>query len=236
MTAVVVAAAGRGERLGPGVPKALREIAGEPLLVHAVRALVAAPSVDLLLVAAPPDQIAAVRALLADVVPDRVGLVVMAGGSTRTESVRRALDVLPAEVEIVLVHDAARALVPAALVEAVVAAVRAGAGAVVPGVPVADTIKTVDGAQVVTATVDRSALWSVQTPQGFSRVVLVAAYQAARNDDAGQSIEATDDAGLVERMGGRVLVVPGSAEAFKVTRPLDLVLAEAVLAARRASR
>ena len=235
-TAGVVAAAGRGDRRGPGVPKALRELAGEPLLVHAVRSLVAAPSVDLVLVAAPSDQVATVRAMLSDVVPDRVGLVVVAGGSSRTESVRRALEVLPADVEIVLVHDAARALVPAALVESVVAAVRAGAGAVVPGLPVADTIKTVDDAHVVTATVDRSALWSVQTPQGFRRVVLAAAHEAAAHDTSPGTPEATDDAGLVERIGGRVLVVPGSDEAFKVTRPLDLILAEAVLAARGETR
>ncbi len=233
-TAVVVAAAGAGQRLGPGVPKAFRELAGEPLLVHAVRSLVAAPSVDVVLVAAPPDRVSAVRAMLAHVVPQRVGLVVVAGGSSRTESVRLALDVLPGDVEVVLVHDAARALVPVEVVESVVAAVRAGAGAVVPGLPVADTIKTVDSEHVVTATVDRTALWSVQTPQGFSRVVLLAAHESAANEPGGA--EATDDAGLVERMGGRVLVVPGSEEAFKVTRPLDLVLAQAVLAARGAVR
>ena len=233
-TAVVVAAAGRGQRLGPGAPKALRELAGEPLIVHAVRSLVAAPSVDLVLVAAPPEQVGAIRAMLADVLPDRVALVVVAGGSSRVESVRRALEVMPAEVEVVLVHDAARALVPAALVESVIAAVRAGATAVVPAIAVADTIKTVDEARVVTATVDRSALWAAQTPQGFSRTVLMAAHEAAvsRSDPA----DVTDDAGLVERIGGRVVVVPGSDEAFKVTGPLDLVLAAAILAARRGQR
>ena len=227
-TAVIVAAAGRGERLGSGAPKALRLLVGEPLLVHSVRSLVAALSLDLLVVAAPPDAVSEVRALLADVVPERVGLMVVPGGSSRQDSVRRALEVLPDDVEVVLVHDAARCLVPVELVEAVVAAVRAGAAAVVPGLPVADTVKRVDDGRVV-ETVDRSALWGAQTPQGFSRVVLMAAHQAAELDDAGP---ATDDAGLVERMGGTVVLVPGSEEAFKVTRPIDLLLAEALLGER----
>ena len=233
-TAVVVAAAGRGLRLGPGPAKALRDLWGEPLLVHAVRSLVAAPSIDMLLVAAPADQVALVRRLLADVLPERVALVVLAGGASRTASVRLALQVLPDKVDVVLVHDAARPLVPAAVVEAVVAAVRGGAGAVVPGLPVADTIKHVDDAGAVTATVDRSMLRSAQTPQGFRRAVLMAAHDAAAA--AGEAGEATDDAALVERIGGRVVVVPGSPEAFKVTSPLDLLLAEAVLTARRAAQ
>ena len=228
---MVVAAAGRGERLGPGLPKALRLLDGEPLLVHAVRSLAAAPSVDLVVVAAPADQVTKVHALLADVMPEGLDLVVVAGGSSRQESVLQALDVLPDHVDIVLVHDAARALVPVALVEAVVAAVRSGAGAVVPGLPVADTIKRVGGEGLVVETLDRAQLWTVQTPQGFSRVVLMAAHQAAAG-----TAPATDDAGLVERMGGSVTVVPGSEEAFKVTRPIDLLLAEAVLAQRGRGR
>jgi 2-C-methyl-D-erythritol 4-phosphate cytidylyltransferase len=174
--------------------------------------------------------------MLADVMPERVALAVVAGGHSRTASVRLGLAVLPDEVDVVLVHDAARALVPAALVEAVVAAVRDGAGAVVPGLGVADTIKNVDEAGVVTATVDRSRLRSIQTPQGFSRVVLMAAHEAAAGGEAGEADEATDDAGLVERIGGRVVVVPGSEEAFKVTTPLDLLLAQAVLGTREDHR
>jgi len=231
-TCVVVAAAGRGERLGPGVPKALRLVAGEPLLVRAVRSLVAAPSVDLVIVAAPPDQVGAVRAMLADVLPPRVGLVVVAGGRSRQESVLRGLQVMPDEVDVVLVHDAARALVPVALIESVVAAVRAGAGAVVPAVPVADTVKRADSDGHVTATVDRAGLWSVQTPQGFSRVLLMAAHESAAMSSVDGEGPTTDDAGLVERMGGTVTLVPGSEEAFKVTRPIDLLLAEAVLSRR----
>jgi 2-C-methyl-D-erythritol 4-phosphate cytidylyltransferase len=225
-TAAIVPAAGRGERLGPGTPKALRLLAGVPLLVHAVRTLAQARSVDLVVVAAPPTDVPAVRTLLAD--HDEVAEIrVVAGGASRTESVARALAALPATVEIVLVHDAARPLAPADLVDAVAAAVRAGADAVVPGLAVTDTVKRVDGASLVVATVDRGPLRAVQTPQGFRRSVLEAAYAAGGVPDV------TDDAGLVERQGVPVLVVPGAEEAFKVTRPLDLVLAEAVLGRRR---
>lgn len=229
-TAGIVPAAGRGERLGAGAPKALRTLGGVPLLVHAVRALAAARAVGLVVVAAPPDDVAQVRALLAD---HEVGaeVAVVAGGATRQESVRLALAALTPDVEVVLVHDAARPLVPVELVDRVAAAVRHGAAAVVPGLPVADTVKRVeagDGGERVVETLDRAALRAIQTPQGFRRDVLEAAHAAATDD-------ATDDAGLVERAGATVTVVPGSEEAFKVTRPLDLLLAEAVLARRRAN-
>ena len=126
-------------------------------------------------------------------------------------------------------HDAARPLVPVELVDAVAAAIRAGAGAVIPALPVADTVKEVDGGLVV-GTPDRSRLVAVQTPQGFARDVLEKAHAAAAGGDA------TDDAGLVERLGIPVRTVPGSEEAFKVTRPVDLLLAEAILARRRKDR
>ena len=234
-TAVIVPAAGRGERLGPGAPKALRVLGGVPMLVHAVRALAGARSVDLVVVAAPEDGVADVVALLGEhglLDPDgiRAGASVVAGGETRQDSVARALHALPDDVDVVLVHDAARPLVPTSLVDSVAAAVRAGAEAVVPGLGVADTIKAVDDHGAVTGTLDRSRLRAIQTPQGFRRTTLSAAHAAA---DPGAA--ATDDAGLVEALGGTVLVVPGDEEAFKVTRPLDLLLAEAVLARRRAA-
>lgn len=217
---VLVPAAGLGARLGPGAPKALRELAGEPLLVHAVRGLRAAPSVGPVVVAAPVADVAQVTALLAP-----YDVLVVAGGAERTDSVRLALAALDPAVELVLVHDAARCLTPPALVEKVAACLRAGAEAVVPVLPVADTVKTVGGSMVV-ATVDRSALRAVQTPQGFRRDVLTRAHASAGGS-------ATDDAGLVEALGVAVTTVPGDEEAFKVTRPIDLLLAEAVLAGRR---
>ncbi|HYN75659.1 MAG TPA: 2-C-methyl-D-erythritol 4-phosphate cytidylyltransferase [Candidatus Limnocylindria bacterium] len=233
----MVAAAGRGQRLGPGAPKALRTVGGVPLLVHAVRTLVAAPSVDVVVVAAPADSVVEVASLLDRGLLDdnEIGygaeLHVVAGGSTRQESVAEALAMLADDIDVVLVHDAARALTPVSLVERVVAAVRAGADAVVPALAVTNTVKSVDSDEVVTGTLDRSSLRSAQTPQGFRRSVLVEANLAAAAPTAAGA-PATDDAGLVERLGRRVLVVPGDPEAFKITRPLDLLLAQAILAGR----
>ncbi|MFC9331165.1 2-C-methyl-D-erythritol 4-phosphate cytidylyltransferase [Kitasatospora sp. NPDC057015] len=241
VAAAVVPAAGRGERLGPGAPKALRELGGVPLLVHAVRALARSRAVGLVVVAAPPDGVAEVVALLAGHGLDTADVRVVAGGATRQESVRLGLAVIPAEVDVVLVHDAARPLVPVEVVDAVAAAVRGGAQAVVPAVPLADTVKRVEpqaggGPEPVLDTPDRATLRAVQTPQGFRREVLAEVHAKALAEEAGGGLPpVTDDAGLVERYGGRVVVVPGHEEAFKVTRPLDLVLAEAVLARRRAS-
>lgn len=225
-TAAVVPAAGRGERLGPGAPKALRTLGGQPLLVHAVHALTSARAVDLVVVAAPAEEVAAVRVMLAPVAGDKP-VVVVRGGLTRQDSVAAALAALPPEVDVVLVHDAARPLAPSDLADAVVSAVRAGAPAVVPGLALADTVKRVDAAGRVEQTLDRGTLRAVQTPQGFRRDVLTAAHAAAPH-------VASDDAGLVEAIGETVLVVSGSEEALKVTRPLDLLVAEAVLARRRA--
>lgn len=229
-TAALVPAAGRGERLGPGTPKALRLLGGQPLLVHAVHALSDSRVVDLVVVAAPAEQVEEVRALLGQQ-EYAADVHVVSGGDTRQESVARALLALPPEFDVVLVHDAARPLVPAELVAAVTAAVRSGHPAVVPGMPVTDTIKAVDAAGDVIGTVDRAPLRGIQTPQGFDRSVLQAAHARVDLDET----PATDDAGLVEAQGTRVHVIPGHEEAFKVTRPIDLVLAEAVLARRRAA-
>ncbi|MGA8113950.1 MAG: 2-C-methyl-D-erythritol 4-phosphate cytidylyltransferase [Actinocatenispora sp.] len=221
--AVLVPAAGRGERLGPGLPKALRELAGTSLLAHAVRRLSSACSVGHLVVAVPPGGVAEVQAMLAPVLADSgVTLTVVVGGAERQASVALALAAVPDEYQIVLVHDAARAFAPAALADRVAAAVRAGHGAVIPVLPVVDTIKRVDADGAVEATVDRSVLRSVQTPQGFQRAVLAAAHRAAL---AEPDRPATDDAGLVERMGGTVATVPGDDAALKITRPFDLEVA-----------
>jgi 2-C-methyl-D-erythritol 4-phosphate cytidylyltransferase len=231
--AAVIPAAGSGVRLGPGAPKALRPLGGIPMLVHAVRAMARARAVSLVVVVAPPAEVGAVRSLLdAYPAPPAVERIVVAGGATRQQSVGRGLAALPADVEVVLVHDAARPLVPVETVDAVIAAVRAGAPAVVPALPVTDTVKQIaapaagGGPEPVVATPDRSLLRAVQTPQGFDRATLAEAHDTHAGDDA------TDDAGLVERLGVQVVLVPGHEEAFKVTRPLDLVLAEAVLARR----
>ncbi|MCW2601014.1 MAG: 2-C-methyl-D-erythritol 4-phosphate cytidylyltransferase [Frankiales bacterium] len=214
---VVMPAAGAGARLGPGVPKALRELAGEPLLVHAVRRLRACPSVGPVVVAAPPDAVGDVQALLT-----AYDVLVVAGGAERQASVAAGLAALPPQVWLVLVHDAARALVPVEVVEAVVAALLDGAAAAVPVLPVQDTIKRVGIGGEVLETVPREDLRSVQTPQGFRRDVLEEAHRSARG-------WMTDDAGLVEAAGVTVQTVLGSPDAFKVTTPFDLLVAEAVL-------
>jgi 2-C-methyl-D-erythritol 4-phosphate cytidylyltransferase len=148
---------------------------------------------------------------------------VVCGGERRTDSVRLALAEARRrlDVEVVLVHDAARAFVPPELVRVVLAAVRAGAPAVVPVLPVTDTVKQVDDLGHILSTVDRSRLRAVQTPQGFQVDVLLRAHE-------GVADQVTDDAGLVERLGERVHTVPGDPLAFKVTTPFDLMIAEAV--------
>ena len=236
-TAAVIPAAGRGVRLGPGTPKALRALGGTPMLIHAVRAMAASRAVSLVVVVAPPDGAPEVKNLIdGHALPERTDYVVVPGGATRQESVKLGLDVLPDDVSVVLVHDAARPLVPVDTVDAVIEAVRAGAPAAVPALPLADTVKEVEpgepGApEPVLSTPVRARLRAVQTPQGFDRDTLVRAHGSVAVDGEG----ATDDAGMVERLGAPVVVVPGHEEAFKVTRPLDLVLAEAVLARRRAN-
>ncbi len=223
LTTVVVPAAGAGVRLGAGTPKALALLEGEPLLIHALRSLLAAPSIGAVVVCAPASALAEARDLC-ERASDRP-VVVVAGGADRQDSVARGLAAMPEDTDVVLVHDAARALVPPDLVERVVAAVRAGAGAVVPALPLTDTIKQVRGT-VVSRTVDRADLVAVQTPQGFRRDVLEQAHAAAGADLH------TDDAGLVERLGGQVVVVPGHPDAVKITTPADVVAASAILAAR----
>jgi len=180
-------------------------------------------------VAAPPGGVDEVKALLAlhDIGAE---VTVVAGGAERHDSVARALETLPPDVRVVLVHDAARPLAPPELVDAVAKAVLDGNQAVVPGVPMADTVKRIGEGQglraPVVATLPRSDLRAIQTPQGFARDVLTQAHAEGK-------LAAVDDADLVERLGVPVVVVPGSTDAFEIARPIDLLFAEAVLAERR---
>jgi 2-C-methyl-D-erythritol 4-phosphate cytidylyltransferase len=210
----IVAAAGSGLRLGARLPKALVPLAGRPLVCWAVDALLHG-GVDEVVVAVP----AAERSLFESVLPSRVHIV--PGGSSRTASVRAALAGVSPDADAVLVHDAARPLTPAAVVARVLEALAAGAPAVVPVLPVVDTTVVIDDDGTVTGTPDRSALRRVQTPQGFDRAMLVAAY-AALDDEA----EFTDDAAVMRGAGHPVTTVEGDERSAKVTVAHDLELAE----------
>jgi 2-C-methyl-D-erythritol 4-phosphate cytidylyltransferase/2-C-methyl-D-erythritol 2,4-cyclodiphosphate synthase len=216
MTVVaLVPAAGRGERLGAARPKAFVPVGGVTLLEHAVRRLFAA-GVDRVVVAVGPEELAAARAVL----PDEVTVVI--GGSDRVESVAAAL-AAAGDAEVVLVHDAARAFAPPEMIRRVVDAVRGGAAAVVPVLPVADTIRATEDGVGSAGVVHRDRLRRVQTPQGFTAAALRAAHARAVDvDRAG----ITDDAALVEAAGGDVVLVAGDPDAHKITSPEDLAMAE----------
>jgi len=201
-----------------GAPKALRVLAGRSLLQRSVDAL--APFVDEIVVAAPPESLDAVVLESGD-----TPLVVVEGGSTRQRSVRKALAALSDSVAWVLVHDAARPLVPADVVRRVLAALHEGAGCVVPTIAPPDSLRRLapDGSN---EPLERSRVRLVQTPQGFAVDALRHAHETARTDLA------TDDATLVEAIGEAVTLVEGDPRAFKITRPVDLLLAEALLRSR----
>jgi len=218
-TVAVVPAAGSGERLAAGVPKAFFHLDGRTLVERAVSGLLESGVVDRVVVAVP-----AGRTDRAKLILGREAIIV-AGGANRGDSVSRALAAVAdaEEPDFVLVHDAARALTPPDLVVRVVEALRSGHSAVVPVLPLSDTVKAVDANGAVLATPDRAGLRAVQTPQGFATDLLLRAYQRAVTADF------TDDASLVEQIGGQVQVVDGDPLAFKITTRLDLLLAQAIV-------
>ncbi|MGN6335951.1 2-C-methyl-D-erythritol 4-phosphate cytidylyltransferase [Mycobacterium sp.] len=222
----VVPAAGSGERLGAGIPKAFCLVDGRTLLQRAVAGLLDSGVVDHVVVAVPADRIDEAKRVLGGLV-DAGQVTIVAGGDDRTTTINHALAALAsfsaAPPEFVLVHDAARALTPPALITRVVEALRAGHDAVVPALRLHDTIKAVDANGVVLGTPERAGLRAVQTPQGFATDLLLRAYRAATGG-AGF----TDDASLVEHVGGQVQVVDGDPLAFKITTQLDLLLARAI--------
>jgi 2-C-methyl-D-erythritol 4-phosphate cytidylyltransferase len=237
----LILAAGRGERLGAAEPKALAELAGRPLYSWSLEVLRRVPAIERIVLALPPG--VAAPAELADAEdanlaegssfaerPTLPETIAIQGGAVRSETVRLALAAAPpAQEELVLVHDAARPLLTVALAETVIAAVRDGDldGAIAAS-PVTDTIKRVGSDRVIDETLQRSELWAVQTPQVFRR----AALERALDVPAEVLAQATDDAWLVERSGGRVAVVEAPRENLKITTPFDLRLAELLLALR----
>jgi 2-C-methyl-D-erythritol 4-phosphate cytidylyltransferase len=212
---VVIPAGGLGTRLGSRTPKQFLALGGRPILAATVAHFARRPDVSAIVVAAPAEHVARVRALLAPTVR-RPALSVVAGGPTRQESVRLALDAIGSDVELVVVHDAVRPFLTPALVAGVVAAA-ARTGAAICALPIAETVKRVRDGRVET-TIDRSALWAVQTPQAFRTALLREAHDKARRD----GVAGTDDAMLVERLGHSVAVVPGSPANLKITTADDL--------------
>lgn len=216
-TVAVVPAAGSGERLGAGIAKAFVDLDGRSMLEHALDGLIGSGVVERVVIAVPAELLHETSASFA------ARATVIAGGPERTDSVRLALQAV-GEPDFVLVHDAARALTPADLIRRVVGALRDGLRAVIPALPVTDTVKAVDANGVVLGTPERAGLRAVQTPQGFETALLRRAYGQAN------AASATDDAALVETLGVPVHTVAGDPLAFKITTPLDLRLARAVLA------
>ncbi|HTC31568.1 MAG TPA: 2-C-methyl-D-erythritol 4-phosphate cytidylyltransferase [Candidatus Acidoferrum sp.] len=219
----IVVAAGRGTRFGR--PKQLIEIAGRPMLAWSVATFHAMPEIERVIVVTESEWLDDVRAAM-DAIDDRA-IAVVPGGATRQASVRCGLEALGEACDAVLVHDGARPLVKAQDVRAGMDAVGPGRGALL-AAPVVDTIKLVDSkTRLVERTLDRAKLWAAQTPQFAMRAELQRAHDAA----AAASLEATDDVALLEAIGIEVVVIPVTAENFKVTHPGDAARAELLLGA-----
>ena len=221
-TVAVVPAAGSGQRLAAGVPKAFFHLDGRTLVERAVSCLLESGVIDRVVVAVPPDRTGQAKLILGR------EATVVAGGANRGESVSRALAAVAdaQQPSFVLVHDAARPLTPPGLVVRVVEALRAGHSAVVPALPLSDTVKAVDANGMVLGTPERAGLRAVQTPQGFATELLLRAYQRAGEITG---VDFTDDASMVEHIGGQVQVVDGDPLAFKITTQWDMLLAKALV-------
>ncbi|HYV97641.1 MAG TPA: 2-C-methyl-D-erythritol 4-phosphate cytidylyltransferase [Gemmatimonadaceae bacterium] len=216
---VIIVAAGQSTRSGAGELKQFRWVGGKPMLLHSVQTFLARSDVCAVVCVLPRQYVADPPPWLLQNDLDR--LLLSVGGAERTDSVRNGLEDLVPDAKIVLVHDAARPLVTNETIDRVIAAARAGHGAVA-ALPVVDTLKEADASGRVVRTVDRTSLWRAQTPQGFPRDVIDQAYQEAHE----RGITGTDDAALVERLGVPVVVVRGHERALKVTEPGDFARAE----------
>lgn len=212
-SAAIIAGAGLGNRLGAKIPKALLQIEGISLVERAFTSL--SKVVDEIVITAPEGFLDEFRKIVGD------SAKVITGGVLRSDSVKLAVAELSPSIEFVLVHDAARGLATSELAKRVLTELQSGASAVIPTLPVVDTIKEVDAAGFVRTTPERSSLKAVQTPQGFSLSVLKRAHEASE--------DATDDAALVEALGIKVKTIPGEALAMKVTNPEDVALAISLL-------
>ncbi|MEK6604773.1 MAG: 2-C-methyl-D-erythritol 4-phosphate cytidylyltransferase [Nitrospirota bacterium] len=224
----VVPAGGTGKRMGAGTPKQFLMLDGVPMMLHALRVLERAPGVTEVILVVPKEE----RERALNEVVERYGLKkvlkVVPGGATRQESVQHGLNEVDEDVEIVVVHDAVRPFITEDRIERSIEAARQHGGAIV-AVPMKDTPKQAGPDRLIQRTLDRTDLWLAQTPQTFRRALVAEAYRKA----AIAHVHATDDAALVERLGHTVAIVEGSWENIKITTPEDMILAEAILAARK---
>jgi 2-C-methyl-D-erythritol 4-phosphate cytidylyltransferase len=228
--AALLVAAGRGERFGQPLPKAFVPLAGRPLVLHAVEALSAVAEVSCIQPVVAEEQLERFAALCAEFRVSTKLAPAVAGGAERQDSVRAGLAALPADCELVAVHDAARALVrPEAVARAIAAAARLGAAIL--AAPARDTIKRVADGRIL-ETPERASCWVAQTPQVFKLELLREAHEKA----LAEGVRGTDDAELVERLGVDVHVVVGDSDNLKLTHPHDLLVAERILAERGAAR
>jgi 2-C-methyl-D-erythritol 4-phosphate cytidylyltransferase len=217
----VIVAAGTGSRVGGAELKQFRWVAGKPMLLHSVQLFQARPDVGMVVCVLP-------RSVIGDPPPwlfqsDTDRLLLSVGGATRQDSVSNGLDDLPSDLTVIVIHDAARPLVPDGVISRVIAEARNGRAAIA-ALPVVDTLKEVDADGRILRTVPRERLWRAQTPQAFPRPILLRAYAEARTT----GLKATDDAALCEALGIPVVVVKGSERAMKVTEEPDFVRADAL--------
>ena len=228
LVVALLPAAGRGLRMGGSVPKQFLSLGGEPLIIQSLRILQAASVVDQIILAVPPADVEYCEHEIVSRHRFTKVTKVVAGGAERQDSVRYALAQVPSSTDIVLIHDAVRPFVTLRMIDEVVVAARKEGAAII-ALPIRDTVKQVRTDGTIERTVDRAHLWLAQTPQAFRRDWIETAHKKAH----AEGVRATDDASLVEWLGYLVTVVEGSGENIKVTRPEDLVIGEAILAARK---
>jgi 2-C-methyl-D-erythritol 4-phosphate cytidylyltransferase len=218
---VVIVAGGKGSRVGGAELKQFRWVGGKPMLLHSVQKFQDRSDVAMVVVVLPYENIGDPPAWLFQCDTER--LLLSVGGRERCDSVRNGLEDIPSDVNVVVVHDAARPFVTSAMIDSVIAEARKGHGAA-PGLPVSDTLKRVTNAGVITETIDRAGVVRIQTPQAFPREMIESAHARA----AEERITATDDAALCEQFHMKVVCVPGSERAMKITDEADFVRAEAL--------
>jgi len=225
----IIAAGGAGRRLGAAVPKQLLDVAGQSMLARSVRAFDTHPEVHDIIVALPAELVDDARSRVGEV---KSGIVFVAGGTTRQDSVARAFDRVSHATDVVLVHDAARPFVTPGVISRAIAGAAAH-GAAIAAIPVTDTVKRVAAGEVIAETLPREAIFLAQTPQAFTRRVLGDAVALGR-----AGVDATDEAGLAEQAGHPVRIVAGDADNVKITTTADLEAARARESAdsHRASR